>query len=574
MQSINIVTSRETAQNRPHLYYAQEDLNASGFMDFTEVTIPIGVGGFNRRPSHVEDHHKRHYFAGQFRKVLTFTEFLTLHISGIRAPANPPGLAAVAGGTINASNQIGYISFRHKNGSTIIHEGNLSDGSAIVVFDGSKKRQWTLPGGSPEERVTHVVLWVSVDGALPKEVAELPIFTTTYTENTATGALGNPPPVDVDGNLKQARGVPPYVRFIVKYHQRMWYGGDPAHPSRWWYSELREFESVGDLNYLDHLENETVVGGGAAGDTLASFGASVAYAIQGWDEADFRIYKTSPSIGLVNHFGIVNINEILWFPSELGYFVYVPGAGFRPLMTKDLLSFWRDQYEQNPTAFEDCFAENDRGSRILKCLIPMTTNPKGYYFVAHYQHFDPSVGEGDTLPDWTFDFRDRADYTMGTLRPAGKRRRDLYTGSTDGLIRKENVVTNIDDDGDTYQKLMQWDTPHYFPKEQEGSFNEGGEFNELTLFLNSEYSAFTIEGRAGGDQAYLGVAAWHEDVKASLEVKGNRTRTPKTDHYFRPTGLAGKGVMFRVKIPKADRVEYRGIAVGWGDSGTDARPWI
>lgn len=578
-QAINIVTSRVPGGSGslvdiPHFYYGFE-----GSGTFIEVAVPsevdlTGATGWNRRPSHVEDRMRRHYFGGQFKKNVVFTEFLTLHPMGITAPLAPT-LTPVAGGTITASNQIGYLSFRHKNGPTIIHESNLSPGSSTVFLDGTQQRQWTLPGVAFDSRVTHVVLWVSVDGVLPKEVTERPIADVTFTENTPTGSLGDPPPVDGDGNLKQARGKPPYARFIVKYHRRAWFGGDLNHPARWWFSELDEFESVGDLNFVEHLENETIVGGGAAGDHLLSCGQTVSYAIQGWDESDLRIYKVSPAIGTIHHFGIINVNEILWVPTELGYYVYVPGAGFRPLMANDLQSYWRETYEANPAVFEDCFAADDRTAQLVKVLFPMDSDPKGFYLVAHYRKFDPSVGEGNTLPDWTFDFRNRADYTAGNLRPANKKQTALHTGSTDGFIRRENVLANDDDDQDTYQKLMQFEPPHYYPKRQVGSDDDGVEFNELTVFLVAEENDWTIEGRAGEDSAYLATTpSWTEDRKASRETIGNKTKVPKTSHYFRPTGLAGKGVIFKVKVPKAKGVEYRGLALGWGDSGTNPRPLI
>jgi len=494
-------------------------------------------------------------------------------VAGIAPPDAAPGLTSAVGGAL-VGNHIGYIAFRHKDGGTIIHESNLSPGSATLTLTGTEQRVWALPGAAPESRVTHVVLFASVDGALPKEVVELGISITSYTENTATGALGDPPPVDSDSNLKQARGVPPSTRFVVKYHHRAWYSGDPSHPARWWYSELHEFESVGSLNYVEHLETETVVGGGAAGDHIVSFGQTVSYAIQGWDETDLRIYKLSPSIGLTSHFGIVNINEILWFPSELGVYVYIPGAGFRPLMHRDLQSNWRDAYAAEPAAFEDCAAADDRGQRLFKLLVPYPVAPKARYYVAHYQSFDPSVGEGASFPDWTFDLRDRDDYALGNLRPFGKRRTDLHVGSGDGYIRLENLQANDDDDGDTYQKLMEFDGPHYLPTLQVGDDNEGSEFNELTLFLVSETSDWTIEGRAGDDNAYLATTpAWTKTVKASGKTVGNKTYVAKTSHHLRPTGLSGKGVIFRVKILKAKGVEYRGLALGWGN-GQQSRPLI
>jgi hypothetical protein len=569
---VDIRISREEDTGIGHVEWSGE-----GCAEWQEVSLPSGVTTLDRkhRPSVTEDRHKRRIIAGQFSKPLIFDEALQLNIAGIAAPVAAPGLAAVAGGTINASNNIGYIAFRHKIGNTIVHESNLSPGSSVVSLDGTEQRDWTLPGSAPETRVTHVVAYVSVDGALPKEVFEKPIATATFTEDTATGALGDPPPVDVLGNLRNARGVPPYTRFVVKYHRRAWYGGDPRFPYRWWYSELDEFESVGSLNFIEHLENETITGGGSAGDQLASFGQTVSYAVQGWDESDLRIYRTSPSIGCISHFAIVNINELLYLATELGPYVYVPGAGFRPLAHRDLLTYWREEYKANPDGFDDCIADDDRIGSIYKLLVVYPTSPRSRYFIGHYQGFDPSIGDGSTLPQWTFDIRAREDSAMARLRPGpGVKRTEFFTGSCDGYVRQENVASNNDDDADTYQKKMVIEPRHFFPKGQVGDDTEACEFQYTTILLRSELSAWTLEARSGDDEAYLaGQPQWSQDVPASLETHGNLTRVAKTSHNFKLANVSGNGVTFRVTIPKAQAVQYRGLALAWGD-GIQQRPFV
>ena len=155
---------------------------------------------------------------------------------------------------------------------------------------------------------------------------------------------------------------------------------------------------------------------------------------------------------------------------------------------------------------------------------------------------------------------------MGRLRRPGSRRSDFYTGSCDGLIRKENVESNDDDDGDGYQKLMTIDTPHYFPKGQVGDDNDGLEFEFVTIFMRSEISPWTLEARAGDDTAYQATnPCFTEPVPASRVDIGNRSLVPKTSHPIKLESTAGKGVMFRVKIPKARSVEYRGLALAWAD---------
>lgn len=540
---------------------------------YAQRSLPAGIGSHPSRPPCKVEHRKRHYIQGQFTRGLVFTEFGGLHPIGLTAP--PAAVAvATAGGTMTAGNYIAYFELRHKVGSVVVHRSNLGVGSATFALSGTQQVAYTIPATFADARGTHVGLMLSRDGAIPAEQAEVAVGTVSHTSNN--NILGYIPPVDPDGNLKQARGVPPYTRYVTKYHRRAWYGGDPNNPSRWWYSELDEFESVGVLNYIDYLEGETVVGGGPAGDTLVGFGQSVHYAIQGWDEADFRIHRAGPAIGCISHFSIVSIDDILWFASEFGVYAYIPGAGARPLMAQDFLSEWRAEYAANEAVYEACEGADDRVSHVYKLRLAFPTNPRSRYWIGSYQHFNPSVGDMEGLPDWTFDRRDRLDSAMGTLRSEGSKRSEFYTGSCDGHIRRENVESNDDDDGDTYGKPLILETPHYMPGEQAGDDNAGWQFTDLTLFLQSELKSFVVEGRAGDDTAYLATtAAWNPGtVAAGQKVVGNKTAVPKTSYHFGGiAGLSGKGVIFKVTIAKARSVRYRGLALWWTD-GHQNRPMI
>lgn len=544
--------------NAPQFNYARPGSNL-----YAQRSLPGGIGSHPGRPPCKVEHRKRHYIQGQFARGLVFTEFGGLHPIGLTAP--PAAVAvATAGGTMTAGNYIAYFELRHKVGTTVVHRSNLGVGSATFSLSGTQQVSWTIPATFADSRGTHVGLLLSRDGALPAEQAEVTVGTAALTSNN--NILGYVPPVDPDGNIKQARGVPPYARYVTKYHRRAWYGGDPNNPSRWWYSELDEFESVGVLNYIDYLEGETVVGGGPAGDTLVGFGQSVHYAIQGWDEADFRIHRAGPAIGCISHFSIVSIDDILWFASEFGVYAYIPGVGARPLMAQDFLSEWRAEYAANEAIYEACEGADDRVSHVYKLRLAFPTNPRSRYWIGSYQHFNPSIGDMEGLPDWTFDRRDRLDSAMGTLRSEGSKRSVFYTGSCDGHIRKENVESNDDDDGDTLGKPLIFETPHYMPGEQAGDDNAGFDFNDLTMFLQSEPKSWVIEGRAGDDQAYLAtVPDWTFPVPASQEVRGNQTRVAKTAHHFTPRGVSGKGAIFKVTIARARNARYRGLALGWTD---------
>lgn len=538
----------------PKFYYGRP-----GSALFHERFLPLGIGNYpQRKPCKIE-HLKRHYITGQFTRGLVFTEFEGLHAIGLNAPPQAVVVAA-SGGSITAGVYIGYMELRHKVGTTVVHRSNLGTGSDSFTLDGTEQRTWTIPATFTDARATHVGLLVSRDGSLPGEVAEVTVGTTTLTEDN--DVLGYIPPVDSDGNLKQARGVPPYARYLVKYHKRGWYGGDPNFPARWWYSEIDEIESVGSLNYVDMLDGETVTGGGSASDTLLVTGQTSADAIQGWEEADFRISRVSPDVGCISHWSIVNISGVLWLATEMGVYTYIPGAGFRPMMFDDFLTEWREEYAANERVYEQCTAGDDRESRVYKLLLSFTSLPRSRYWVGSYAHY---ASEGTA--DWMFDRRNRVDSAMGMLRAAGSKRSAFFTGSCDGHLRRENVQSNSDDDGDTLGKPFIFETPHFLPGSQQGDDNQAFAFNDVTIYLKSEERPWTIEGRGGDDQAYLATRAdWQPPTQpASQDLRGNRRRTPKTSHHFHPTTLSGKGAIFKVTIPRALDARYRGLALGWTD---------
>src|SRR6185436_1029550 len=176
-----------------------------------------------------------------------------------------------------------------------------------------------------------------------------PIGTVTLTENTATADLGDPPPVDEDGALRNARGRPPYTRFIKKWHDRAWYLGDPNFPWRVWYSEQDEMESVGPLNFIDLRGRESVTGLNFTEDQLIVQGLRVVYLLHGYDESDFVLRKSSSSIGCISHWTNRHLDDIPWWAGPRGAYMYT--GSFRYLM-RDMGRQWRADYAAAPAIFE------------------------------------------------------------------------------------------------------------------------------------------------------------------------------------------------------------------------------
>lgn len=552
--SANVITSYDEDTN---LGYFQ--LNWPGTDTAIPLNLPSGVGSFNRRACMIEMR-KRKVFAGQFTKILTYTEHNQLVTAGVTAPLTAPVLATAAGASL-VGNVIVYALFRHKRGTTIVQDSNLSTGSSTVAFSGAHKPAITSIPTAADARVTHVVIFVSVDGALPQEWVELALGTTSYSANVGTADLGDPPPINAAGELTNSRGVPPYCRFVRVFNNRAWYFGDSRYPYRLWYSDPDEMESVGALSFIDTKHRETITAGGMLGNTLGIFGQQAIYLLQGFDIEDFVLDRVDGTVGCINFFGMVDVNGIMYWPAEMGFYGWF---GAPRLQMRDKNAYlWQTQYKANPSRFERGQAIDDRASAIIKFLTIRETTPRSRYWIGSYKNVDATQGGGGEM-EWTFDYRGREDSAMGVLLDPNTARGELYTGSCDGYVRKENVADDADDDGDEYGKLVTLETGALAPGHQKGTYVEAYEYTWVDLFVMSESQGFTLEGRAGDDTAYLlNTPPFTLDVPASAGTSGGRSQVARTSHRIHLHGLSGKTVSFKLLVLSPVGLEYRGLGITW-----------
>lgn len=550
--STTVAQDNYVTTNAPAVYR-----NTPGSRLFEGLAIPAGVDSYEGARCDSVEFNFRRIFVGQFSRGLLATPGKVLVTLGITAPTVAPVLAAVGGGTIPAGNHIWYYSWVHIEDGVDIHESDLSPGSNTLTLTGTQQRQWTLPVVGAEDRVTHYRLYVSIDGAIPVFVEDVayPAGGPTHTEDISD--YGATPPVDADGNLLNARGVPPYARFCTKWKNRVAYGPDPDLPYRFWLSEPDEPESVGPLNYFDLTDRESLTLLKSAGDDLACAGAHVFYTLTGYDELDFFFHKVSSAIGCINYFAAAVINEILWFPGQLGVWNYVPGGAFRYMMEKDVSSEWETQYAASPSLFENSIAINDRVEHVYMLMLRYGEAPRDRRWIGSYRDIDPAMG-GQGPMRWSFDECDRASSTLGILLNANSLRYEVYSGACDGWIRKENQYDDDDDDGDTGLKTMRIERPHFLPKRAKGSNLDGAKLLKLTVFMESERNAWTIQIRCGDEKAYLAAEPTKSyPVRASAATRVGRSLVPKSSHTFTPQ-VVGKGWILRYIAPRALGMVYTG----------------
>lgn len=530
--------------------------------NFRALTLPTGVSINGTVQADYARRRFRGLLVGWPSVPLIVLGDESVHIAGIEAPTVVPAMAASAGTGITG-NAIGYLTFIHKIGDEIIAESDLSAPSATVALT-NDGRDWTgLPATAPNPRVTHISGLVSMDGALPRRAWIRELGTTSVTENVPTASLGNAPPVDASGDLTNARGVPPYTRYVVKYKRRMWYLGDPAHPDRMWYSEIDEFESVGPNNYIETDDGEAITGGRVVGNQLIIGCLTAIYEVRGYRSSDFVLRKIHPTLGMLSHFAArvinTNGNDVLWFASQAGYVTY---DGSFKFVFEDFRGFWKDDLAAETLAYSKMLAIEDVEYGVLKALIyHSAATQKSQYFVGHYTrwHEDPALGVSQ--PDWTRDLRDRVDTAMGLLAD-GTGRRVLYTGSDDGIIRKENVATNVDDDADTFLKRFRLRTFFNMMGEPGGGITDGRVWKQVWLYLRSELVAWVPKFFTGdpdaGDSTTATRSPGSQAASAGVDPSANPLE-PKSAHPF-TVDRAGRGICAEITIDSPRGIYYR----GWG----------
>ncbi len=547
---------------------------------FTEQSLPSGVTAYRTRRLSGIEYRKRKYAVGKYSRGLVYypddvtgtTDVFT--VMGLTASGSAPSAVTDGAGNITAE-VIYYIAPVHITGSVTLHEGNLSSGSTALACS-SNDTVVTVPAAATDTHTTHWRLYRSDDGALPRKVTDITIGTTTYNDNTATGSLGATPPLNAAGDaVAGRRGVPPYVRWIVKWHNRAWFGGDPNYPFRVWYSEIDEFESVGTSSYVETRDGEAVTGMAPVGDELIIFCMQATYQVRGYRASDFVVSKIHTSLGCISHFSAVTFNdnqrEKCMFASQRGPILY--DQSFHDVF-EDWATFWEKDYGINPVAYEDSIAIIDYEKFAYRLLIPVTrdwfgSEVRSWYYVGSYLRWHESLIGGGPQMDWTIDIRGRYDSAIGYVADASGRR-IVFSGSCDGYIRRENFEDDADDDGDSFAKRMRIkgraEAP---PNGIGGDDQDGAEWLRIWLHIKNEFTEVTHRLWSGNEEAA-------EETSLGIQPTPHFTETipvgfadglvPRTSWAQVPK-LAGGTLTLELTASSPKKVVWR----GWGVTASEGR---
>lgn len=513
----------------------------------------------------------------------------TWRLCGIRPPQLElvVGPGASSGGSAGAC--LAYITFLHKRGGVVLAESNPSNVVDVGDLSGEGRAWSNIDNASAELRVTHVRGYVSMDGAEFRAAWEAQYGVTAYAENIRTAQLTYAGP-DFTNHI------PPATRFGHSWAGRMWYANSPNYPYRVWYSKPGFPQYVKPSAFRDTLDRETITAIWKGRNELIVFCDRSTYMIRqfGQGEDDFVLEKLDSDVGCISHFGIQEVHNKLWFPSEDGIWIY--DGGFRYLM-KEVQPLWKSDWEAHKTQFKNGFALHDRINKTYMWVTRRPTplqefentglHPGTVIYCGYYGAYEPSMAGDQPHPEWTLDMRGRFD-SCGFYNEDG----ELVIGSCDGVIRIQDW-TDDDDDGDSLQKEAIIRSGHQLFFEPGDDWEFGKKLPQVWFYVESEQSDWTVYIRGGDEQVWQSelpdnlYAWWKVTVSASEEIEtrritlaDGRTETttlrhvPATTHFFLPHGVTGRGFTFELRAIAPVGLEYRGYGGMWEPGPGSTRPVV
>lgn len=144
----------------------------------------------------------------------------------------------------------------------------------------------------PYTRATHIELWLSVAGGLPRLVMRVPVGTTSVVESTATGDLGE----SFIGSFERF----PRCSISTIYHDRQVLAGDPDNPDTVYLSDLFYPERYSGLSFRTR-SGAPVTGLLGLRDYCLVFTRDQTYVLQGYTTSDFTLTMVEQSLGSIGH---------------------------------------------------------------------------------------------------------------------------------------------------------------------------------------------------------------------------------------------------------------------------------
>lgn len=256
---------------------------------------------------------------------------------------------------------------------------------------------------SPTSRATHLELWLSFAGDLPRLAMRVAAGTTTVVESKGIGDLG-------EAFITQFQRFPRCSMNAI-YHDRQIMSGDAENPDTLYLSALFQPERFEGLTFRTR-DGKAITGLLSTRDFCMVFTRSSAFLLQGYTDTDYTLNPVDQSIGAVGHNCNVVIHGNPYVLSEKGPYMY--NGAWHPLSPEN--RWTPPRYASQIIATEDPYFNSyilSRAWHVARSL----QEPYAQWFESGAELLDP------ILPERTkffaiFDYTLVQPETGGAVQPA------------------------------------------------------------------------------------------------------------------------------------------------------------
>lgn len=548
-------------------FWQRYGTNTSMSSSTPEIALPSGFNLTDTLGSWCE-REGRQFALGIGSDNAFIDEFRRFNRLGILPPDVVPALAAASGPGTSGKCQVAIAWY-----DALLDEWSpLSGASNEVTLSNQGRTTSNIPATPQDsERVTHVGVFVKMNGAAWRLATKRQVGVTSITESVATLALGMAFPATFTRF--------PRCKVGTIYHERLIAAGDFLHPDVVYVSVAGYPERYGGLSFKTE-NGEPIVGITVAeNDVCLVMTPTSTYELRGWRDNDMSMKLRDPDVGAINNGGVRGAplakgKPVVWNRYAIWYY---NGAWHNIVQGRQ--KEWTDFYDANEAVVEQSFAVIDPNSYTLRLYfsssygtltVPASVpNPSAVTvgtigWRANLSPLLPLVSGEMGQPHWSIDVMSRALECAALVGTPGGGRRDVYLGFADGHVRIDDP-TDDDDDTDDYGKRFWLRTKAYDMGDPGGSLDDGKEFYALWSYFQSEAKAWALYVRGGDENAWRTLTPdnttywWRENIAASALTISNRTYVEKMVHTHAPQRVTGRCLTLDYTVPTPLNVRFRGF---------------
>lgn len=437
-----------------------------------------------------------------------------------------------------------------------------------------------------EARVTHVAIFVSMDGSTPRLATKRQLGITTVTEGVAWLALGAAFPTTFTRL--------PRASMNTFYHERQIVAGVFGQEDKVFVSGISHPERYEGLSFQTRNGEHVTALITVYNDVCLVMTNRNAYALRGYRDADMTMTILDPDVGCINHrcWDYAHGRPIV--VNQQGFWIY--NGAFHNI-SRDRAQEWTDFYKANRAVVEKSFAVVDENEYTYSLIFSSTSlvvpeeipNPSGVListvmWVADYSTCTPEVSGSLGQPTWYIDAMNRGIDSAARLTLPGTKRSDVFFGSCDGYFRGKDD-TNADDDGDSYGKLWWVRTKADDMGDPGGGPADGKTLSEFWTYMNAE-TAWKLYAHGGDEWAWwTGISLgsfypdnvdrfWRDNVAASADAQASDgfTYPGIAVHYHKPQKVTGRLFTFDFSASTPLGMRWRGFGGIYGPGRTTRGP--